>query len=48
MFRNELVLGTKTDIWRMDAIGEGDFRHSVGLIAFVSSGVMADFVLGIG
>ncbi|KAI1793364.1 hypothetical protein LXA43DRAFT_239772 [Ganoderma leucocontextum] len=26
--RNELVLGTKTDIWRVDTIGEGDFKHA--------------------
>ncbi|RPD62307.1 hypothetical protein L227DRAFT_544763 [Lentinus tigrinus ALCF2SS1-6] len=26
--RNELVLGTKTDIWRVDTIGEGEFKHS--------------------
>ena len=29
MIRNELVLGTKTDIWRVDTIGEGDFKHAV-------------------
>ncbi|TBU27193.1 hypothetical protein BD309DRAFT_1026670 [Dichomitus squalens] len=26
--RNEFILGTKTDIWRVDPIGEGDFKHS--------------------
>ncbi|CDO77139.1 hypothetical protein BN946_scf184657.g14 [Trametes cinnabarina] len=26
--RNAMVLGTKTDIWRVDVIGEADFRHS--------------------
>ncbi|KAK7468922.1 hypothetical protein VKT23_003418 [Stygiomarasmius scandens] len=25
--RNELVLGTKADMWRVDCIGEGTFRH---------------------
>lgn len=24
-----MVLGTKTDIWRVDTIGEGEFKHSV-------------------
>lgn len=27
--RNSLVLGTKTDIWRVDTIGEGEFKHAV-------------------
>ncbi|KAF9242652.1 hypothetical protein BU15DRAFT_86833 [Melanogaster broomeanus] len=26
--RNAIVLGTKTDIWRTDCIGEGAFRHA--------------------
>ncbi|KAF9220888.1 hypothetical protein BS17DRAFT_713182 [Gyrodon lividus] len=26
--RNAVVLGTKTDIWRVDCIGEGAFRHA--------------------
>ncbi|OJA17766.1 hypothetical protein AZE42_04869 [Rhizopogon vesiculosus] len=26
--RNELILGTRTDIWRVDCIGEGAFRHA--------------------
>ncbi|KAH9847954.1 hypothetical protein C2E23DRAFT_846414 [Lenzites betulinus] len=26
--RNALILGTKTDIWRVDTIGEAEFRHS--------------------
>ncbi|KAI0770205.1 hypothetical protein C8Q74DRAFT_881395 [Fomes fomentarius] len=26
--RNSLVLGTKTDIWRVDTIGEGEFKHA--------------------
>ncbi len=24
-----MVLGTKTDIWRVDTIGEAEFKHSV-------------------
>ncbi|OSD07311.1 hypothetical protein PYCCODRAFT_1359167 [Trametes coccinea BRFM310] len=26
--RNAMILGTKTDIWRVDTIGEAEFRHS--------------------
>ncbi|KAG2147491.1 uncharacterized protein EDB93DRAFT_1147631 [Suillus bovinus] len=26
--RNALILGTRTDIWRVDCIGEGAFRHA--------------------
>ncbi|KAI0365704.1 hypothetical protein BV20DRAFT_1038757 [Pilatotrama ljubarskyi] len=26
--RNAIVLGTKTDMWRVDVIGEAEFRHS--------------------
>ncbi|RDX42625.1 hypothetical protein OH76DRAFT_1458709 [Lentinus brumalis] len=26
--RNAMVLGTKTDIWRVDTIGEAEFKHS--------------------
>ncbi|KAI0354874.1 hypothetical protein OH77DRAFT_367419 [Trametes cingulata] len=26
--RNAMVLGTKTDMWRVDTIGEAEFRHS--------------------
>ncbi|KAI8994206.1 hypothetical protein BD414DRAFT_513794 [Trametes punicea] len=26
--RNAMILGTKTDIWRVDIIGEAEFRHS--------------------
>lgn len=26
---NALILGTRTDIWRVDYIGEGAFRHAV-------------------
>ncbi|KAI0755064.1 hypothetical protein C8Q80DRAFT_1117566 [Daedaleopsis nitida] len=26
--RNTMVLGTKTNIWRVDTIGEGEFRHA--------------------
>ncbi|KAH9922872.1 uncharacterized protein BXZ73DRAFT_51201 [Epithele typhae] len=26
--RNELISGTKTDMWRVDTIGEGEFRHA--------------------
>ncbi|KAI0712058.1 hypothetical protein C8Q76DRAFT_476567 [Earliella scabrosa] len=26
--RNALILGTKTDIWRVDIIGEGEFKHA--------------------
>jgi hypothetical protein len=28
--RNAMVLGTKTDIWKTDCIGEGAFRHAGG------------------
>jgi len=26
--RNEMILGTRTDIWRVDCIGEGAFKHA--------------------
>ncbi|KAJ7601205.1 hypothetical protein C8J56DRAFT_912438 [Mycena floridula] len=34
--RNELILGTKTDIWRVDCIGEGSFRHAGDGASWVS------------
>ncbi|KAI0077850.1 hypothetical protein K474DRAFT_1041851 [Panus rudis PR-1116 ss-1] len=34
--RNETVMGTKTDIWRVVSIGEGTFKHAVDGPTFMS------------
>lgn len=30
--RNKVIMGAKTDIWRVDCIGQGTFKHAVRLI----------------
>lgn len=29
LYRNAVIEGVKTDIWRIDCIGEGTFKHAV-------------------